>query len=314
MTGTSMPSRGLNAGLARTPPARLEPSKNLAGTHAMTDPNTFGIAGLLGWPVAHSRSPVIHNHWLAQHTIPGRYVLFPVPPEKLESAVGGIAALGLRGCNVTTPHKQAIFPLLDRVDDLARRIGAVNTVVVEKDGTLTGFNNDGNGFIQSLRDADPKWRPDSGPILVLGAGGAARAVVASLAAQGAREIRVANRTLDKAQEIADAVGAVVKVLPWKAREDALDGIALLANATSLGMTGKPTLDMPLDRLPKSALVGDLIYIPPETSLLAAARVRGNITVNGLGLLLNQARPAFNAWFGVMPEITPALKKAIAATF
>jgi shikimate dehydrogenase len=314
MTGTSMPSRGLNAGLARTPPARLEHSKNLAGTHAMTDPNTFGIAGLLGWPVAHSRSPVIHNHWLAQHTIPGRYVLFPVPPEKLESAVGGIAALGLRGCNVTTPHKQAIFPLLDRVDDLARRIGAVNTVVVEKDGTLTGFNNDGNGFIQSLRDADPKWRPDSGPILVLGAGGAARAVVASLAAQGAREIRVANRTLDKAQEIADAVGAVVKVLPWEAREDALDGIALLANATSLGMTGKPTLDMPLDRLPKSALVGDLIYIPPETPLLAAARVRGNITVNGLGLLLNQARPAFNAWFGVMPEITPALKKAIAATF
>ena len=280
----------------------------------MTDPNTFGIAGLLGWPVAHSRSPVIHNHWLAQHGIPGRYVLFPVPPEKLESAVGGIAALGLRGCNVTTPHKQAIFPLLDRVDDLARRIGAVNTVVVEKDGTLTGFNNDGNGFIQSLRDADPKWHPDSGPILVLGAGGAARAVVASLAAQGAREIRVANRTLDKAQEIADAVGAVVKVLPWKAREDALDGIALLANATSLGMTGKPTLDMPLGRLPKSALVGDLIYIPPETSLLAAARVRGNITVNGLGLLLNQARPAFNAWFGVMPEITPALKKAIAATF
>ena len=280
----------------------------------MTDPNTFGIAGLLGWPVAHSRSPVIHNHWLAQHGIPGRYVLFPVPPEKLESAVGGIAALGLRGCNVTTPHKQAIFPLLDRVDDLARRIGAVNTVVVENDGTLTGFNNDGNGFIQSLRDADPKWRPDSGPILVLGAGGAARAVVASLAAQGAREIRVANRTLDKAQEIADAVGAVVKVLPWEAREAALDGIALLANATSLGMTGKPTLDMPLDRLPKSALVGDLIYIPPETSLLAAARVRGNITVNGLGLLLNQARPAFNAWFGVMPEITPALKKAIAATF
>ena len=280
----------------------------------MTDPNTFGIAGLLGWPVAHSRSPVIHNHWLAQHGIPGRYVLFPVPPEKLESAVGGIAALGLRGCNVTTPHKQAIFPLLDRVDDLARRIGAVNTVVVEKDGTLTGFNNDGNGFIQSLRDADPKWRPDSGPILVLGAGGAARAVVASLAAQGAREIRVANRTLDKAQEIADAVGAVVKVLPWEAREAALDGIALLANATSLGMTGKPTLEMPLDRLPKSALVGDLIYIPPETPLLAAARVRGNITVNGLGLLLNQARPAFNAWFGVMPEITPALKKAIAATF
>ena len=264
--------------------------------------------------MAHSRSPVIHNHWLAHYGIPGRYVLFPVPPEKLEAAVRGIAALGLRGCNITTPHKQTIFPLLDRVDDLARKIGAVNTVVVEKDGTLTGFNNDGNGFIQSLRDADPRWRPDSGPILVLGAGGAARAVVAGLAAQGAKEIRVANRTLDKAEEIADAVGPVVKVLPWDQREDALDDIALLANATSLGMAGKPPLEISLDRLPKSALVGDLIYIPPETPLLAAARMRGNITVNGLGLLLNQARPAFNAWFGVMPEITPALRQAIAATF
>ena len=280
----------------------------------MADQNTFGIAGLLGWPVAHSRSPVIHNHWLAHHGIPGRYVLFAVPPDKLEAAVRGIAALGLRGCNVTTPHKQAIFPLLDRVDDLARRIGAVNTVVVEKDGTLTGFNNDGNGFIQSLRDADPQWRPDSGPIVVLGAGGAARAVAASLAAQGAKEIRLTNRTLDKAKEIADAVGPVVKVLPWDQRADALDGALLLANATSLGSAGKPALEISLDRLPKNALVGDLIYVPPETPLLAAARMRGNITVNGLGLLLNQARPAFNAWFGVMPEITPALRQAIAATF
>jgi shikimate dehydrogenase len=280
----------------------------------MADQNTFGIAGLLGWPVAHSRSPVIHNHWLEHHRIPGRYVLFPVPPEKLEAAVRGLATLGLRGCNVTTPHKQAIFPLLDRVDDLARRIGAVNTVVVEKDGTLTGFNNDGNGFIQSLRDADPKWSPDSGPVVVLGAGGAARAVVVSLVAQGASEIRVVNRTIDKAKEIADVAGPAVKAVPWDQREDALDGAALLANATSLGMAGKPPLEISLDRLPKSALVGDLIYIPPETPLLAAARTRGNVTVNGLGLLLNQARPAFNAWFGVMPEITPALRQAIAATF
>jgi shikimate dehydrogenase len=280
----------------------------------MTDQASFGIAGLLGWPVAHSRSPVIHNHWLAHYGIPGRYVLFGVPPGKLEAAVRGIAVLGLRGCNVTTPHKQAVFPLLDKVDQLARTIGAVNTVVVEKDGTLSGFNNDGNGFIQSLRDADPKWAPNSGPILVLGAGGASRAVVASLAAQGAKEIRLTNRTLDKAKEIADAIGAMVKVVPWEQREDALDGIAMLANATSLGSAGKPPLEIKLDRLPKRTVVGDLIYVPPETPLLAAARARGNITVNGLGLLLNQARPAFNAWFGVMPEITPALKQAIAATF
>ncbi|HEY1328319.1 MAG TPA: shikimate dehydrogenase [Casimicrobiaceae bacterium] len=280
----------------------------------MAEPHAFGIAGLIGWPVAHSRSPVIHNHWLAHYGISGRYVLFPVPPEKLEPAVRGLAALDLRGCNVTTPHKQAIFPLLDRVDDLARRIGAVNTVVVEKDGTLTGFNNDGNGFIQSLRDADPQWRPDTGPALVLGAGGAGRAVVASLAAQGAREIRLANRTIAKARELADAVGSSVTVVRWEERAEALDGVALLANATSLGSVGKPPLDIALDRLPQRALVGDLIYVPPETPLLAAARVRGNVTVNGLGLLLNQARPAFDAWFGVMPEITPALRQAIAATF
>jgi shikimate dehydrogenase len=280
----------------------------------MADRNSFGIAGVLGWPVAHSRSPVIHNYWLQKYGIAGRYVLFAVPPQKLEAAVRGIATLGLRGCNVTTPHKQAIFPMLDRVDDLARRIGAVNTVVVEKDGALAGFNNDGNGFIHSLRDADPKWRPDSGPILVLGAGGASRAVVASLAAQGAKEIRVANRTIDKAREIADAVGSAVKFLRWEEREDALDGVALLANATSLGMAGKPPLDISLDRLPKGALVGDLIYIPPETPLLAEARKRGHTTVNGLGLLLNQARPAFHAWFGVMPDITPELVRAIQATF
>src|SRR5689334_18969972 len=279
-----------------------------------TQPNAFGIAGLLGWPVAHSRSPVIHNHWLARYGIPGRYVLFPVPPEKLEAAVRGIASLGLRGCNVTTPHKQAIFPLLDRVDDLARRIGAVNTVVVDQDGALSGFNNDGNGFIQSLRDADARWRPDSGPILVLGAGGAARAVVASLAAQGAKQIRVANRTRDKAEDHGEAVGRGVGVVAGDGRQDALDGVALLANATSLGSAGKPPLEIALDRLPRHALVGDLIYVPRETPLLAAARQRGNVTVNGLGLLLNQARPAFNAWFGVMPEITPELIRAIEATF
>jgi shikimate dehydrogenase len=280
----------------------------------MADRSAFGIAGLLGWPVAHSRSPVIHNHWLAEHGIAGRYVLFPVPPEKLERAVRGMAALGLRGCNVTTPHKQAIFPLLDRVDELARTIGAVNTVVVEADGKLSGFNNDGNGFIQSLRDAQPGWRPDSGPVLVLGAGGAARAVVASLAAQGATEIRLANRTIEKAQELARVVGPAVRVVPWERRQDALDGIAMLANATSCGSPGKPELEISLASLPGSAVVGDLIYVPPETALLAQARARGNVTVNGLGLLLNQARPAFASWFGVMPEITPALRQAIAATF
>ena len=280
----------------------------------MAEPNQFGIAGLVGWPVAHSRSPTIHNYWLDHYKIPGRYVLLPVPPEKLSLALPGLAALGFRGCNVTTPHKQAVMPMIDRVDELARRIGAVNTIVVEKDGTLTGFNNDGNGFVQSLRDAKADWRPDAGPIVVVGAGGAARAVVATLAAQGAREIRLVNRTFERAQGVAKEYGPPVTAFPWDQRNDALADVALLANATNQGMAGKPALDISLDRLPPHALVGDLIYIPPETPLLAAARVRGNMTVNGLGLLLNQARPAFQAWYGVLPDITPGLLRAIQATF
>ena len=280
----------------------------------MADPNAFGIAGLLGFPVAHSRSPIIHNYWLARYNLPGRYVLFNVPPDRLGAALQGLSALGLRGCNVTTPHKQAVMPLIAHVDPMAKKIGAVNTIVVEKDGSLTGFNNDGNGFVQSVRDAKPDWRPDRGPITVLGAGGAARAVVAALAAQGAREIRVVNRTPERAQELADLFGPPVVALGWQHREDALDGAALLVNATNQGMVGKPPLDIRLDRLPRETIVGDLIYTPPETPLLAQARARGNLTVNGLGLLLNQARPAFNAWFGVMPDITPELIRAIEATF
>jgi shikimate dehydrogenase len=280
----------------------------------MANPNDFGIAGLLGWPVAHSRSPVIHNHWLARYAIPGRYVLFGVPPERLEAAVRGIAVLGLRGCNVTTPHKQTIFPMLDHVDELARKIGAINTVVVGDDGALSGFNNDGNGFVQSVRDAAAGWRPDAGPITIVGAGGAARAIIASLQAQGAREVRVVNRTRSRADELQAWFGAPVVAVSWEERSSALEGARLLVNATNQGMAGKPALDLALDALPKDAIVGDVIYVPPETPLLGMARARGHVTVNGLGMLLNQARPAFNAWFGVMPEITPELRAAIAATF
>lgn len=277
-------------------------------------PHAFGIAGLLGWPVAHSRSPVIHNFWLRQHGIPGRYVLFPVPPERVGEAVRGLAALSLRGCNVTTPHKQAVMPFLDHVDPLAQRIGAVNTIVVRDDGTLSGFNNDGNGFIQSVRDAKPGWRPDSGPVVVVGAGAASRAIVASLAHQGAREIRLVNRTPERAAALAAALGPPVRAYGWDARAALLDGAALLVNATDRGMAGKGELDLPLDRLPAAAVVGDIIYTPPVTGLLAAARARGNVAVNGLGLLLNQARPAFEAWFGVLPAIGPELVAAIEATF
>lgn len=274
----------------------------------------FGIAGLLGWPVAHSRSPVIHNHWIARYGLQGRYVLFAVPPARLAEALRGLAVLGMRGCNVTTPHKQAVMPLIDHIDPLAKQIGAVNTIAVEDDGTLRGFNNDGNGFVHSIRDAKPVWRPESGPITVVGAGGASRAVVASLAAQGAREIRVVNRTYERARQLHAQFGPPVVAVTWDDRATALEGAALLVNATDQGMAGKPALDLDLARLPRDAIVGDLIYVPPETPLLQAARQRGNLTVNGLGMLLNQARPAFQAWFGIMPDITPELIRAIAATF
>jgi len=280
----------------------------------MADQKEFGLAGIIGWPVAHSRSPVLHNFWIEQYGLRGRYVPLAVLPERLPQALAGLVALGFRGCNVTTPHKLAVMSEIAHVDPMAKRIGAVNTIVVEPDGSLRGFNNDGNGFVQSIRDARPQWQPAQGPIVVLGAGGASRAVVAALAHQGAREIRLANRTFEKAQQMADEYGPPVIAVPWKQREAALDGAALLANATNQGMAGKPPLEIRLDALPRDAIVGDLIYTPPETPLLAAARERGNLTVNGLGLLLNQARPAFHAWFGVMPEITPGLKHAIEATF
>jgi shikimate dehydrogenase len=276
--------------------------------------NQFVMAGVMGWPVAHSRSPVIHNHWIRQYGLQGAYGLFPVRPDKIEVAVHGLRALGLAGCNVTIPHKVSAMKLMDVVDPLALRMGAINTIVVTADGALHGLNHDGYGFLQSLRDAKPDWRANAGPATVLGAGGAARAVVLSLLDQGAPEVRLINRTRAKAQALADEFGAGIQVFDWSERHEALSGAALLVNTTNQGMQGQPELDIQLEHLPRTALVSDAVYTPLETSLMKAASLRGNSTVNGLGMLLNQARPAFHAWFGVMPEITPALHKAIMATF
>ena len=280
----------------------------------MSTPSGFGLAGIIGMPIVHSRSPVIHNFWLNAHGIRGAYVPLAVAPERLKDALPGLVALGFRGCNVTMPHKQTAMALLLRVNETAQRIGAVNTIVVEADGTLSGFNNDGNGFVQSLRDALPGWRADAGPILVLGAGGSARAVVVALLENGARQIRIANRTAAKAQAIAEEFGPAVSAIDWAERNAAMAGIALLVNCTNQGMIGKPALDVDLARLAPSTLVADLIYTPLETPFLAEARLRGCVTVNGLGLLLNQARLAFKAWFGVLPDVTPDLLKAVHATF
>jgi shikimate dehydrogenase len=273
----------------------------------------FRIAGVMGWPIGHSRSPKLHGYWLQQHGIQGTYVPLAVRPERLEAALRGLPALGFAGCNVTIPHKENVMRLVDRVEPIARRVGAVNCVIVKPDGSLVGTNNDGYGYIQSLRDAYPDWRADAGPAVVLGAGGGSRAVVASLVDADAPEIRLLNRTAKRAQDLAAEYGPPVKALPWEQRNEALDGAALLVNTTSQGMVGQPPLEISLDRLPRAALVSDIVYIPMETPLLAAARARGNRAVNGLGMLLHQAVPAFEAWFGIKPEVTPELRRMIEAT-
>ncbi len=274
----------------------------------------FRLAGVMGWPVAHSRSPLIHNFWIREHRLQAAYGLFPVRPEALPDAVRGLRALGIAGCNVTIPHKVPIMSMLDVIDEPARRIGAVNTVAVGADGSLRGYNFDGHGYVQSLRDARADWRGDAGPATVLGAGGAARAVVLSLLDAGTPRIRLLNRTRARAEELAAAFGERVEVHDWSERHEALAGVALLVNTTNQGMHGHPALDLRLDRLPPTALVSDVVYVPLETALLAAARARGNPTVDGLGMLLNQALPAFELWFGVRPTIGAELRAALVASF
>ena len=270
-------------------------------------------AGVMGWPVEHSRSPLLHGFWLNQHKIDGDYRLLPVRPEDLRAALRDLATQGFAGCNLTVPHKQAALAIVDEVDAAAARIGAVNTVIVRRDGTLEGRNTDAFGFRENLRAAQPAWQAGTGPAVVLGAGGAARAVVAALLDDGAPAIRLVNRSHDRAGALASALGGPIEVIDWPRRYDALAGAALLVNTTSLGMTGQPPLDLALDALPRTAVVNDIVYAPLDTALLSAARRRGNLVVDGLGMLLHQARPAFAAWFGVMPEVTPALRQAVVAS-
>ncbi|HXZ00578.1 MAG TPA: shikimate dehydrogenase [Stellaceae bacterium] len=270
-------------------------------------------AGVMGWPVAQSRSPVLHRFWLEHYGIEGDYTLLPVPPEALERELRALAGRGFAGCNLTLPHKEPSLALLDRVDATARRIGAVNTVVAAADGALEGSNTDAFGFHASLAAALPGWSAASGPAVVLGAGGSARAVVAALLDHGAPEIRLVNRGSARAEALAAALGGRIDILAWESRADALAGAALLVNTTSLGMAGQPPLDLALDALPEGAVVSDIVYVPLRTGLLAAAQARGNPTVDGLGMLLYQAQPGFAAWFGLWPEVSPALRARVLAS-
>ena len=279
----------------------------------MPHPDRFLLAGVMGWPVMHSRSPMLHNYWFRQYGLAGSYVPLAIRPEGLGAALRALHPLGFAGVNLTIPHKQQALTIVDEVDAVARSIGAISCVVVKPDASLAGTNNDCWGFIQSLRQEQPDWRADRGPIVVIGAGGGSRAVCYGLAQGGAREIRLVNRTLARAEVIADEFGGPIMAVPWEHRNDALEGAAMVVNTTSLGMVGQPVLDISLDKLPAGAIAADIVYIPLQTPFLAAARQRGNRTVNGLGMLLNQGRPAWKAWFGVEPEVTAELRAMIEET-
>lgn len=278
----------------------------------MTITGEAKLAGVMGWPIRHSRSPRLHGFWLRHHAIDGAYLPLAVKPENLELALRALPALGFAGCNITMPHKLRALALVDDVTPQARRIGAVNTVVVQA-GRLQGSNTDAPGFLASLQADAPAWRPEVGPAVVLGAGGAARAVAVALLEAGVPRLRLCNRSLDRAEALARDLGERAEVAPWPAAAAGLADAALLVNATSLGMRGQPPLDLDLARLPPEAVVNDLVYMPLETGLLAAARRRGNTVVDGLGMLLHQAVPGFAAWFGVRPEVTPELRAAVLET-
>ena len=270
-------------------------------------------ACVIGWPVEHSRSPAIHRFWLKRYEIDGAYEKEAVAPEALARFLGSLKARGYAGANVTLPHKEEALRLAAFADEAASAIGAANTLWLDGEGRLCASNSDAYGFVTNLNEEAPQWNEGRRPVLVLGAGGAARAILHGLIAQGASRILIANRTRDRAQALAQAFSPPVHVIDWKDRNRALAGCGLVVNATSLGMTGKGRLDINLEALPSDAVVADIVYSPLETELLAAARARGNRVVDGLGMLLHQAVPGFERWFGVRPEVTAELKAHVAAT-
>jgi shikimate dehydrogenase len=269
-------------------------------------------ACVIGWPVEHSRSPLIHRYWLKQYGIDGTYEKEAVRPEELAEFLGSLAARGYVGANVTLPHKEAALQLAAVADEAARAIGAANTLWLDQAGRLCATNTDAYGFMSNLEAKAPDWNSGR-PAIVLGAGGAARAILHGLLAEGATRILLANRTRDRAEALARSFGPAVSVIDWAERHGALAGCGLLVNATSLGMTGKEPLEIDLKALPTDAAVADIVYSPLETKLLTAARARGNRAVDGLGMLLYQAVPGFERWFGVRPEVTPELRAHVAAS-
>ncbi len=268
------------------------------------------LAGVIGHPVAHSRSPALHGHWLRQLGIKGHYIPIDVAPSDLAETLRTLPKLGFVGCNITIPHKEAALDLADIVTDRAALIGAANTLIFRKDGKIHADNTDGIGFLNNLRQEAPAWQSGAGPAAIFGAGGAARAVVSALLDAGAPEVRVANRTRARADTLRRDFGARVVVVDWTQGGNMLEDVATVVNTTALGMVGKAEFRIPLDLVNPQALVTDIVYTPLDTPFLQAARQAGCTTVDGLGMLLHQAVPGFERWFGTRPVVDAATRAAV----
>jgi shikimate dehydrogenase len=268
------------------------------------------LAGVIGNPIAHSRSPRLHRHWLRKHGLLGEYIPLHVQEYNLETVVRALPKMGFVGANVTVPHKVAVLGLADQVSDRATLIGAANTLIFKGDGKLYVDNTDGYGFMANLKQGAPSWNPKAGPATVFGAGGAARAVIVALADAGVPEIFLANRTRPKAEALRAEFGARITVVDWVQAGNVLEDSTTVINTTSLGMQGQPDLRVPLDGLRPGTVVNDIVYTPLETTLLKTAAQMGCITVDGLGMLLHQGVPGFERWFGIRPEVDDATRAAV----
>ncbi len=268
------------------------------------------VAGVFGWPVEHSLSPRLHNYWLKEYKIDGVFIPLAVEPDNLHRAIRSLPALGFAGVNLTVPHKEMAISAVDRISENAARVGAINTLVISKDGSIEGKNTDGFGFIEALGACASADDLKGETVVVLGAGGASRAITAALREHEVGKIYLVNRTRERAQRIADDLGGEIITVDWKERADVLSDVKLLVNTTLLGMVGQPKLEINLDALPASAIVSDIIYSPLMTGLLKGAARRGNPVVDGLGMLLHQGRPGFHSWFGQEPVVTEGLRTHI----
>ena len=271
------------------------------------------LAGVIGQPIAHSRSPHLHGHWLKRYGISGHYIPMEVAQSDLKSVLETLPKMGFQGVNVTLPHKEAVLELADSVTYRAALIGAANTLTFTADGRIQADNTDGVGFLANIQDYVPEWSAKSGPCVVFGAGGASRAIIAALSQAGAPLIRVTNRTRARSDALKDHFGAKIEVVDWVQAGNVLGDASLLVNTTSLGMQGKSALRVPLDGLRVETVVTDIVYTPLETELLRTAKAAGCRTVDGLGMLLHQAAPGFERWFGTGPEVDMDLRKAVLAS-